>query len=132
MSTPEEMDRLRAELTYTNTAAAHDVKRLYNNHWFRSKNKEKWGHAVEEAKRKVKRTPIFEDEWWYIHTARQYTLFVSFNRTNCRMKSNILSLKTIPWAKPLGFDLYPISRRKLEEALKGCKAWQRRALHWIW
>ena len=58
----EELDSLRYSLTYTNTSASHDLKRLYSNHWFRNKNRQKWEEAIEQTKKRVKNTLIFEDE----------------------------------------------------------------------
>ena len=56
----EELDSLRYSLTYTNTSASHDLKRLYSNYWFRNKNRQKWEEAIEQTKKRVKNTLVFE------------------------------------------------------------------------
>jgi len=57
-----ELTQLRKELTYTNTAIAHDMKRHHNNIWMRRKNPEGWQAALDELKRRAKRTLISEED----------------------------------------------------------------------
>lgn len=104
-ATQEELDSLRYNLTYTNNSAAHDLKRLYSNHWFRNKNKEKWEQAVEQTKKRVRNTLIFEDEKGsYIRPGSLSHL----NIENIQISNeiNYPKPKVIAWAKPLPFELY--------------------------
>lgn len=61
-SNADELLSLRKELTYSNTAIAHDIKRHYNNMWMRRKNPEKWQEILDYLKRMAKRTLVFEEE----------------------------------------------------------------------
>ena len=104
-ATQEELDLLRYNLTYTNNSAAHDLKRLYSNHWFRAKNKQKWEEAIEQTKKRVKNTLIFEDDkGLYIRPGSLSYL----NTENIQIVNEINYPKTkaVVWAKQLPFELY--------------------------
>jgi superfamily II DNA or RNA helicase len=119
-ASPEEMDDLRKELSYTNTSEAHALKRLYNNHWFRSKNKEGWEAAINQTKSKVKRTLVYEDEGgtWirpgsipYIKT-RIEVIVDAMELPRC-----FPNLKMIAWEKKLPFDLHPYQEEGWRELI---------------
>ena len=105
-ATAEELDSLRQELTYTNTALAHDVKRLYNNLWFRRKNPIQWQKAVDEMKAKVKRTLVFtDDKGTYI---RPGSIPHIWPLGDIEIQNNIVypTPKKVAWKKPLPFELH--------------------------
>ena len=56
-----ELYRLQQELTFANTAVAHDIKRHYNNTWMRRKSPEKWQATLDEFKLRAKRTLVNSD-----------------------------------------------------------------------
>src|SRR5271157_1777532 len=100
--TTEEMEKLVEELTYTNTAAAHDVKRHYKNIWLRRKNEEKWQKDLDYLKSLVKNTLIFSDD-----IGRQYIRPGSLPYLENGMVRGPLYKfpvpKKIAWAKTLPF-----------------------------
>lgn len=59
--TPEEMEKLRKALSYTNTAAQHLVKRHYQQKFFKMKNPDGWAARLEELKKDVHHTLIWEE-----------------------------------------------------------------------
>lgn len=117
----EELDKLRIKLTFINTSVQHDIKRHYNNFWLRSKDQNKWEIALENMKKRAKRTLVFEDQnGIYIHPGSIPYL----DNFQLKVVNNITYPvpKKIPWAKPLLFELYPYqeeSWQKLLEARHG-------------
>src|SRR5574337_527168 len=115
--TPEDLERLRKELTYTNTAASYDVKRHYKSTWFRRNNPDGWEKKLEELKSKVKNTLIFEDG------DRLYVRPSSLNYISDiihQFDDEIVypEPKKIAWHHPLPFDLYPYQQSSVEELLR--------------
>lgn len=113
---PEELDSLHQELTYTNTSEAHALKRLYTNHWFKSRNNAGWQKAIEDAKKRVKRTLVYEDEhgtWIRPGSIPYLTLKVDIVDERCYPKP-----KSIAWHKPLPFELYPYQEESWEKLLE--------------
>lgn len=101
----DEADTLRKELTYTNTAAQHDVKRHYNNFWMKSKNRAKWQQTLDELTKRVKRTLVFQDsEGTYIHPGS-----IPYLKTPAEIVNEVTypTPKKVAWAKTLPFELYP-------------------------
>ncbi len=60
-ATYKELEDLKNDLTYTNTAAQQDVKRHYGNVWLRRKDEEAWQQKLDLLKSKVKNTLVFEE-----------------------------------------------------------------------
>src|SRR4051812_27542823 len=52
---------LTKTLSYTNTANQQQLKRHYNNHWFRSKNKVAWEQELEVLKKSVHMTLVYSE-----------------------------------------------------------------------
>jgi len=104
-STDEELVRLRKELTFTNTSIVHDIKRLYNNHWARNKDKEKWMANIETLKRKAKRILVFGENQPHIYPG-SIPYLTGFN---LEIDNKIVypTPKKVAWKKPLPFELYP-------------------------
>lgn len=114
---PEEMETLVKELTYTNTAAAHDVKRHYNNMWLRRKDGDAWQKKLDYLKSLVKNTLIFTDD-----SGRQYIRPGSLSR----LPSNFIPSepkyefpvpKKIAWAHMLPFQLHPYQEESVTNLL---------------
>lgn len=104
-ATPEELDNLRQELTYTNTAIAYNVKRIYNNLWFRRNNPRQWQIAVDTMSAKVKRTLILEDDkGLYIRPGSIPYL----TNPNIQIENLVVypTPKVVPWKKTLPFQLH--------------------------
>lgn len=116
-ATSLEMELLISQLTYTNTAAQHDVKRHLANHWAKSKNKEAWAKEYERLKKAVKNTLVFKDE---IGTFIRPGSIPYLEHLNLQVDNQITYpvAKKVPWAKMLPFELHPyqeISATKLIE-----------------
>lgn len=120
-ATANELDELRKELTYTNTAKQQLVKRHYNNKWLRSKNQDVWEARLEELKKDVKKTLVFEDsDGIYVRPGSLHYLAVAPGS----IENTVVypTPKKIAWAKKLPFDLHPyqeISVEKLLEIMHG-------------
>ncbi len=111
----DELDELRADLTYTNTAAAHLLKRHYNNKYFRAKNYTAWNARLEELKLEVKKTLVFDDgNDIYIRPG-------SLAYMPSAEVENVIVYpipKKIPWNKPLPFTLHPYQEESVEKLVK--------------
>lgn len=115
-ATPDELDQLRQELTFTNTSIAHDIKRLYNNHWFRNKNKEKWEAAIDDMKKRVKRTLVFaEGTTNFVHPG---SIPYIGHKIQVENKINYPIPKKVAWKKPLPFNLHPYQEESWQKLLE--------------
>lgn len=104
-ATDEEMVKLTKQLSYTNTAAAHQVKRLFNNHWFRNKNKEAWETQLNELKKTVHNTLIFDsDQGKFIRPGS--IVYLNDFHLEIINKLTFPTPKKVPWAHPLPFTLH--------------------------
>lgn len=104
-ATEEELDRLRKQLSYTNTAAQHQVKRFYNNHWARSKDEDAWQKQLDLLKSGVYNTLIFEEG------GKQYIRPGSIpylKNFDLEVTNEVVypTPKKVPWEKPLPFSLH--------------------------
>lgn len=114
--TPDEMEYLRKQLTYTNTSAAHLVKRHYSNVYYKSKNPEGWQIQLDALKAEVTKTLVFEDNQGiyirpgYIKYLEGFDLQVE-NQVVCPKE------KKIPWNKPLPFELYDYQEESWQKLL---------------
>jgi superfamily II DNA or RNA helicase len=120
-STDEELADLREDLTYTNTAAAHDVKRHYNNNWLRRQNNEAWEKRLDFLKSKVKNTLVFEDEEGKTFIRPGSIPYLSPYDVENTVVYPIP--KKIPWAKIPKFTPYIYQKESIERLLKerhGC------------
>jgi superfamily II DNA or RNA helicase len=110
----QELADLVADLTYTNTAAQHLLKRHYNNKWFRSKNPTAWEMRLEELKKDVKKTLIYENgEETYIRPGSLAYL------SGYEVENKIVypTPKKIAWAKMLPFELYDYQEISVQELI---------------
>ena len=116
-ATEEELERLRKELTFTNTSIVHDIKRLYNNHWARNKDKEKWMANIETLKRKAKRTLVFkEDGRPYVYPGS--VPYLDKFHPEIVNNVNYSFQKKVAWKKCLPFELYPYQEESWQKLLE--------------
>lgn len=115
-ATTEELDNLRSELTYSNTAVAHDMKRLYNNVWFRRKNPEKWKSSLEEMKKRIKRTLVFTED---VNTFIRPGSVPYLNALSPQIENSLkyATPKRMAWKKPLPFELHPYQEESYQQLL---------------
>ncbi|NJO48085.1 MAG: DEAD/DEAH box helicase family protein [Leptolyngbyaceae cyanobacterium RM2_2_4] len=120
-ATALEIESLTKSLSYTNTANQHMLKRHYNNHWMKNKNRAAWEAKKTELANAVHNCLLFEED------GKHYIRPGSVNYLNLA-KSLVTSSvqyptpKKVPWAKPLPFTLHPyqsISVEKLIEVKHG-------------
>ena len=117
-STTSEMDALTTYLTYNHIGNQHLYKRHLDNFWFRSKNPVRWEEQLEELKKKLKFTLIYEEN------GRKYIRPGSIpyldKIVNLDIENKVVypKPKSIPWNKPLPFELYPYQQLGSELLLK--------------
>jgi superfamily II DNA or RNA helicase len=117
-ATDQEMTDLRKDLTYTNTAAAHDVKRHFNNKWLRSKNNAVWESRLEFLKSKVKNTLVYEDSdgRTYIRPGSLPYLGSSIPNLGSEIENTVVypTPKKVAWKKMLPFTLHSYQTESIE------------------
>lgn len=119
-ATSEENAVLRRELTYTNTAQQHLVKRHYNNKYFRERNHEAWAAQLDEMKKTVQCTVLFygQTPWgydgFYIRPGSIPYLKALFPDMEIENKIKYPSIKKVAWAKPLPFELHEYQQKTAE------------------
>jgi superfamily II DNA or RNA helicase len=115
-ATDGELTQLRKELTYANTAIAHDMKRHHNNIWMRRKNPEGWQAALDELKRRAKRTLISEEEGqlWIRPGNIPYLL-----SQNLQIDNNVVYPlpKKVAWKNMLPFKLHAYQEESWKKLL---------------
>lgn len=112
-----ELETLSKQLTYTNTATQHKLKRHIANHWARNKNKEAWTDEYERLKGSVKNTLVYSDlgRKFIRPGSVSYLEGFKFEIVN---EINYPTPKKVAWNKPLPFQLHDyqeISAERLVE-----------------
>jgi len=119
-ASPDDMASLTKQLSYTNTAAAHQVKRHMSNHWYKSSNPDGWKAQLEELRKDVHHCLVFKtDEYIFLRPGSIPYLPTGFT-VSTEMKYP--TPKKVAWAKPLPFELHPYqeeSWKKLIEVRHG-------------
>lgn len=104
-ATELEMEHLRKQMTYSNTSAAHLLKRHYANKWFRQKNAQGWQVHLDVLKADVNKTLLFSDgNQDYIRPGS--IPYIDGIQVEVSREFNYPIPKKIAWAKPLPFELY--------------------------
>jgi superfamily II DNA or RNA helicase len=119
-ATDQEMANLREDLTYTNTAAAHDVKRHFNNRWLRSKNNAAWESRLNFLKSKVKNTLVYEDSDGRTFIRPGSLPYLGETVANYDNTTNNVvypTPKKVAWAKKLPFELYPYQTASISKLI---------------
>lgn len=113
---PAEFTLLRKVLTYTNTAIGHDIKRISNNHWYRSKSPDKWKAEIDDLKARQKRTLIFEqDGRRFIRPGSiAYLTDIEVEADNL---VNYPNGRPCPWAKKPKYELYDYQSISVEKLI---------------
>lgn len=114
-ATKEEISFLKEELTYTNTAVQFMTKRLYQNHWAKRSNPDKWEKDINDLKAKIKQTLVWEDEdgQYYIRPGSIPYL------PACEVENCIVypPFKKVAWQKPLPFKLHDYQEESWQKLL---------------
>lgn len=115
-ATENELNSLKKELTYTNTAVQHLVKRWANNHWAKRNNIDAWKIELDRLKSNVVNTLVFQDE-----KGRNYIRPGSLHYLD--HKSQIVNQvkyptpKAVPWTKMLPFELYDYQKESVQKLI---------------
>jgi superfamily II DNA or RNA helicase len=120
-STPEEMDILTKALSYTNTAAQHDVKRYHGNFYAKNRNLKAWEDNLAILKSRVHCCLVFEEP-----DGRQYirpgsiTYLTDDTNLDIEVINEVVypKIKSVAWAKPLPFKLYPYQETSWESLVR--------------
>ena len=101
----EELDCLRKQLSYVNTANQHQLMRHARNHWFKNSNLERWTNQYNELKASVHNCVMFSEMYEdYIRPGSiSYLKDFQLSITN---NIKYPTPKKVAWEKPLPFELY--------------------------
>lgn len=120
-ATPLEIESFTKSLSYTNTANQHMLKRHYNNHWLKNKNRAAWESKHAELKASVHNCLLFQEDGKYF--VRPGSLgYLNLPESVVTSTVKYPTPKKVPWAKPLPFNLHEyqsISVEKLIEVKHG-------------
>lgn len=114
----EEMSLLEKQLSYTNTSAAHLVKRHYNNKFFKQKNPDGWAYHLEQLKKDVNKKLVFFDDDGAPFIRPGSIPYIEGIHLEVKNTLTYPAPKKIPWNKPLPFDLYDYQEESWEALLK--------------
>ena len=120
-ATPLDIESLTKSLSYTNTANQHMLKRHYNNHWLKNKNKIAWEAKLAELKASVHNCLLFQEDGKYFVRPGSLS-YLELPESSITNKVVYPKIKKVPWAKPLSFKLYgyqDLSVEKLIEIMHG-------------
>lgn len=110
-----ELESLVKSLSYTNTANQHMLKRHYNNHWMKSKNRLAWEKKLAEIKASVHNCLLFSDgDSPYIRPGSIPYLSGIVFKNDVKYPEP----KKIPWAKPLPFELHEYQELSVQKLIK--------------
>lgn len=115
-ATSLDIESLTKSLSYTNTANQHLLKRHYNNHWLKNKNRVAWEFKLEELKASVHNCLLFEeDDKYFIRPGSlNYLVFPDSPIIN---KIKYSEPKKIPWSKPPKITLYPYQEQSVKQLI---------------
>ena len=57
----EDYEKLREELTYTNTSISYQLKKHYKSNWLKQNKPDEWQNRLEELKANVKKTLLYQE-----------------------------------------------------------------------
>lgn len=115
-ATSLDIESLTRSLSYTNTANQHLVKRHYNNHWLKNKNRVAWEAKLAELKASVHNCLLFkEDEKYFVRPGSLNYLEIPNSSISNEIKYP--KAKKIPWAKPLSFQLHEYQETSVEKLI---------------
>ena len=106
IATPEEIDNLRQQLSYVNTANQHALKRHAHNHWFKNSNPDLWTAQYNEIKASVHNCVVFKE--WDNYYIRPGSISYLTNFPNLQVSNKVVypTPKAVAWEKPLPFKLH--------------------------
>ena len=112
--TQDDIRQLQEDLTYTNTANAHLLKRIARNHYWKNNNPTTWAEEYKRVKATIKKTLLYqEDNQIFIRPGSLAYLGLSHEN-----KVRYSNPKKIPWSKPLPFELHPYQEESWQKLLE--------------
>jgi superfamily II DNA or RNA helicase len=103
---PETLQSLRKELTYTNTSVQHLIKRHYQNFQWKNRNLDSWQLHLDSLQKDLKRCLVFEDEYGTYVRPGSIPYLQNYNM----QVENLIGYpipKKMPWKNLPKFNLYP-------------------------
>ena len=113
----QDLESMKTTLFYRNTANQHQLKRHYNNKWFRSKNRVAWEIQLEKLKKSVENVLVFEDNGrYYIRPGS----LPHIDTTGITIENKVVypKPKKVAWAKMLPFELHDYQEISVQELMK--------------
>lgn len=104
----EDLDRLKAFLTFTNTSVSYLISKHMKNKWFKQSRPREWAERLNELKAQAKKTLVFEKNG--LTFIRPGSLsYLKDNGFEFEVENHIEYPKpqNIVWKTPLPFDPYP-------------------------
>jgi superfamily II DNA or RNA helicase len=114
-ATSLDIESLTKTLSYTNTANQHMLKRHYNNHWMKNKNRAAWEAKKTELAASVHNCLLFKDDTgYYVRPGSIPYLGIEVKKNNIVYPTP----KKVPWAKVLPFELHPYQSISVEKLIE--------------
>lgn len=114
--TEDELYSLRKELTYTNTAIQHLIKRHSDNWRWKNQNINSWEAHLEGLKKDLKKCLVFEDEQGFYIRPGSIPHLSTFN---LQVVNNVQykNFTKIPWKNPFKFELHPYQKDSVKNLI---------------
>lgn len=112
-----EIELLSKQLSYTNTANQHLLKRHMNNHWLKSKNKDVWDIRLAELRKSVNNCLLHKDgDRYFVRPGSIPYLDIPEDR----IENKIIypKPKKVAWKKMLPYQLYPYQEASVEKLME--------------
>jgi superfamily II DNA or RNA helicase len=117
-ASPEELDKLKKSLSYTNTSVSYQLRRVSKNTRWRNGDREGWEAEVAKLSADKDGTLLFEDEdghWMYSgYTSHLPAKYID----NIENKIIYPEFKPLPWARPLPFELYEEQKQAIKSLIE--------------
>ncbi len=102
-----DLHNLQKDLSYTNTAIQHQIKRHYSSHFWKSRNPEGWAAHLESLKKDLKKCLVFQEDNKYYIRPGSLPYLTNLGSIHIENEVKYITPRKIPWHKPLPFDLHP-------------------------
>jgi len=118
--TDEEVYKLKKLLTYTNTSAQFQYRKILKNRWWKNRDPDGWAKACEDLKCKIKSVLVFEDSnGIFVRPASLSYLepYFSDMSQNTVVKVSFPNPRPFPWHNPLPFILHPYQDESIKNLI---------------
>lgn len=115
---PEDLQKIRKELSYKHSGAEFAYRKHLQNRWFKQKDPVKWEALKLELKDDIKRSCLFfEDGSFWL---RPGSIPYISDLVSVEIESQLErpKAKPVPWYKPLPFTLYPYQTLSVDKLIE--------------